>query len=311
MSRIVSLGAALQNIYLIDHNDFTPPPVVINQKVTVDKISYQVGGGGVNTALMFAEYGHETILISSIAEDIAGGAILSALNREDIDSSYLYLDPKKPTGTSIILLDSNSSTNVTLTHHGAAKTTAGYTATDLDLIHPDWIYATTAYGDMDILRDFFEQAHLGGTKVMFNPGPDELGQPKKLIGLLEDVDILYVNKTEAAKLVPGAILTELLSHLNNYVETAIITDGAMGGIASNREEAYRFGIYEDVKKKDATGAGDAFGAGFLAHYADGHNFKDSLIFASANATSVVGQIGGNSSFISKKKALHPMPIQKI
>ena len=100
-------------------------------------------------------------------------------------------------------------------------------------------------------------------------------------------------------------------HLQNYVEIAIITDGAMGGIATDGKETYRFGLYEDVKPKDATGAGDAFGSGFLAHYADGKSFKSSLVFASANSTAVVSVLGANKGILTGAEKLHPMPIQKI
>ena len=184
---------------------------------------------------------------------------------------------------------------------------------DLDLIQPDWLYTTTLRGNMKTLLNFFEKAKSLGAKTMFNPGVKELAEPKKLIGLLEDVDILLVNKSEAAKIVPGVLLSELLYHLNNYVPIVIITDGPMGGIAGNREtgETYRFGIYEDVKIKDATGAGDAFGSGFLAHLAAGHSFKKSLVFASANSTAVVGKIGANHGILTGTEELHPMPIQKL
>ena len=133
----------------------------------------------------------------------------------------------------------------------------------------------------------------------------------KCTKLLKYVDVLNVNKSEASKLVPGVMLEELLYHLNNYVETVIITDGPMGGIAGNGTEVYRFGIYEDKKIKDATGAGDAFGSGFLAHLAAGHSFRNSLIFASANSTAVVAKIGANKGILTDAEKLHPMPIQKL
>ena len=85
----------------------------------------------------------------------------------------------------------------------------------------------------------------------------------------------------------------------------------MGGIAGNGSEVYRFGIYEDVAMRDATGAGDAFGSGFLAHFASGHSFRNSLMFASANSTSVVTKLGANKGLLYGDEPLHPMPIQKL
>jgi sugar/nucleoside kinase (ribokinase family) len=217
----------------------------------------------------------------------------------------------KSTGTSVILLDSKRGERTILTCRGASEKFDNFSADDLDLIQPDWLYVTTLRGDMYTLLKFFEKAKSIGTKIMFNPGVRELTDVKKLIGLLEDVDVLLVNKQEAAQIVPGVLLTELLYRLNNYVDTVIITDGAMGGIASNGSEAYRFGIYEDMHVKDATGAGDAFGSGFLAHLAAGKSFRNSLVFASANSTAVVSKIGANRGALTGKEPLHPMPIQKI
>lgn len=322
MARIVSLGAALQDIYLVDHDDLKPTviggeaifgKVLVGAKVDIDKLHYEVGGGGVNSAITFSRHGHEAILISNIAKDPAGEAIMRTLDREEIDNSYMNFIERKTTGTSVVLLDSGGGERTILTYRGASEKFDNLSAEDLDLAQPDWIYTTTLRGDMETLEKFFDKAKQIGAKIMFNPGVKELAETKKLINLLKYVDVLLVNKSEASQIVPGVLLTELLYHLNNYVPIVIITDGAMGGIAGNREtgEIYRFGIYEDGKVKDATGAGDAFGSGFLAHFTSGHSFRNSLVFASANSTSVVSQIGANRGILTGHEDLHPMPIQKI
>lgn len=320
MARIVSFGSALQDIYLVDHDDLVPTnigdeaifgKVLVGSKVDIDKISYEVGGGGINSAIAFARHGHETIFMGNVGKDPAGAAVVKKINREGIDSSYMKILERKTTGTSVILLDSKSGERTILTCRGASERFENFDESDLELVQPDWLYVTTLRGDMETLARFFKKAKKLGTKIMFNPGVRELAEAKELAGLLKNVDILLVNKSEAAKIVPGKILLELLYHLNNYVETAIITDGAMGGIAGNGEEIYRFGIYEDKKVKDATGAGDAFGAGFLAHFAAGHSFRNSLMFASANSTSVVSQLSSNRGLLTGLEPLHPMPIQKI
>lgn len=320
MARIVSLGSALQDIYMIDHDDLVPTEigdaaifgkVLLGSKVDIDRISYEVGGGGVNSAITFARHGHEAIFMGNIAHDPAGAAVIKVLAQESIDDSYVNFLGRKTTGTSVVLLDDNSGERTILTYRGASEQFGNFNEADLNLIQPDWLYATTLRGDMDTLLRFFKKAEELGVKVMFNPGVKELEQIDYLTNMLKYVDILNVNKEEAAKIVPGITMTELLYHLNNYVGTVIITDGAMGGIAGNGHEIYRFGIYEDKKVKDATGAGDAFGSGFLAALAAGKPFKSALVFASANSTSVVSRLGANKGILTGAEKLHPMPIQKI
>lgn len=306
MARIVSLGNCSQNIYLSDRDDlFFAVPT--GTKLDIDQISYAVGGGGLNAAVSFARYGHETILIGDLANDSAGEAILATLDEEGIDNSYISRN-HTTTDTSIILLNSANAERTILNCRGIKKF-APFDENDLDLIQPHWLYVSTLNGDMNVLRRFFEKAKENNIKVMFNPGPAELAEPQKVLGLLEDIDILLVDKADAANLVPGTILTELLSRLHNYVKTIIITAGPMGGIATNDTETYRFGIYEDVPVKDATGVGDAFGAGFLSSFAANHDFKRSLIFASANSTAVIQKIGYNC--LNGRAKLHEMPIQQL
>lgn len=320
MARIVSLGSALQNIYLIDRDDFVGAEVggssifsrlVIGTKVDIDRISYEIGGGGTNSATSFARHGHETIYIGNIGNDPAGEAVLAVLDQEGIDTSFISRLSRKTTGCSTILLDAKSGERTLLTHRGASAEFKNLDPNDLDLIHPDWIYISSLRGDMETILKFIEKAHSVGCKVMFNPGSLELDQPKKMLGLLQDVDVLIVNKLEASKIVPGQVLAELLSHLSNYVPAAIITDGSMGAIATDGQDTYRLGVYEQVKAKDTTGAGDAFGSGFLAHFAAGHSFRSSLIFGAANSASVVQQFGAKRGILTGREPLHPMPIQKI
>lgn len=320
MSRIVSLGSATQNIYLTDRDDFVSSEIgeesifgkiLIGSNIDIDNIAYKVSGGAVNSAISFARHNHESIVISNISHDFAGENILSKLDEENIDSSFIHFLPRKSTGCSVILTDSKSNKQTTLTHQGSSAIYDNLNEDDLDLIKPDWIYATSLNGDMHTLLRFFEKAHSIGTKIMFNPGLSELNHPKQLVGLLSDVDILLVNKSEAAKIVSGNTLSELLYRLSNYLDYVIITDSETGGIATNKAESFRFGIYEDVKVKDINGVGDAFGSGFLAHYAAGHSFKDSIVFASANAASVISKLGANTGVLTGKEKLHQMPIQLI
>lgn len=320
MARIVSLGSALQDIYLIDHDDLVATSigeaaifgkVLVGSKVDIDRISYEVGGGGVNSSITFARHGHEAIFMGNVSRDPAGAAIVRTLDREGVDNSYVKFLERKTTGTSVVLLDTKSGERTILTCRGASEQFGNFEASDLDLIQPDWLYVTTLRGDMQTLEKFFRHAKELDIKIMFNPGVRELENQKELLKLLKYVDVLNVNKEEASQLVPGVVLAELLYHLNGYAPTVIITDGAMGGIAGNGSEIYRFGIYEDVRIKDATGAGDAFGSGFLAALTSGKSFRSALIFASANSTAVVTKIGANRGILTGRERLHPMPIQKV
>ena len=60
MARIVSVGAALQDVYLIDHDDFGINKrgyfnqIELGSKIDIDKIHFSTGGGATNAATTFA-----------------------------------------------------------------------------------------------------------------------------------------------------------------------------------------------------------------------------------------------------------------
>ena len=319
MARIVSLGSALQDIYLIDRDDFSATAfgdksifgdLAIGSKVDIDRIGYYVGGGGTNSAVEFARHGHESILLTNIGHDTAGDAILSSMDEENVDTSYITYS-RKSTGCSIVLLDAKTGERTILTHRGASAKFGNLHEDDLELARPDWLYITSLKGDLETLRLFIKKAKSLDIKIMLNPGSEELAERQHLLRFLSDVDVLLLNQREAHLLVPGELLTEQLSHLSSYVKTVLLTAGSMGAIATDGSETYRFGLYEDVKVKDTTGAGDSFGSGFLAHYAAGYSFRNSLIYASANSTSVVSRLGAHAGLLTGSEDLHPMPIQRI
>ena len=318
MAKIVSLGSALEDIYLIDRDDFVASnigdtsifgKIEIGTKVDIDRVIYDVGGGGTNTATTFARLGHEAVYVGNISHDPAGESILQKLDEEGIDTSYISYS-RKSTGLSVVMLDAKTGERTILTHRGASSRYDNISESILDEIKPDWLYISTLRGDMETIERFVVKAHSVGAKIMFNPGKLEISQLDRLLSILPSINILLVNKTEASEIVPGSILSELASHLSNYCDEVLITDSSNGGIYASKEESYRFGVYEDIKVKDTTGAGDAFGSGFLAARAGGKDIPDCITIASANSTSVVANIGAKQGIINRIGHLHQMPIQK-
>lgn len=319
MSRIAVLGAASEEVILVDRDDFEALPLdgqsifgklAIGSNVDIDKAVFTVGGDGASSAVTLARFGHEVIYLGNLANDAAGEAVNSCFDQENIDNSYIeYLNGS--TACTVTLLDVKTTERTRLEFKGVAKRTDALDSANLETIAPDWLYAGSLSGDMNKLLDFFAAAHALGAKVLFAPGPAEFKNRKKLVSLLSDVDVLVLNKQEAASLVPGVVLTELLSRLSNYCQTVLITDGVMGAIATNHNAAYRLGVYEQVHLRDTTGAGTAFAAGFLAAYADSEEFEPALRFAAANAAKVTQDYGPIAGILTSDHKLHPMPITKI
>lgn len=317
MVKILSIGAAVQDVFLSHSEEFKEVcknphecflQLTLGSKADVNKIDFTTGGGAMNAAVTFARQGLDSEFMGAVGDDPAAHAVLSELDKEGVAAGRVTTSKHYNTGYSVLLLAPSGERTI-LTYRGAST---HYTINDFDLtgVSADWLYISNMSGKMDILDKIFTQARELGMKIMFNPGKKELQQSEKLRGLLEDVDVLLVNREEMKMIVEGEDLEELVLHGLNVVPSVIVTDGPSGVMASDGRVVVRAGMYEDVKVVDRTGAGDAFGSGFLSQYAVGKSLKDSIIFASANSTSVVTKIGAKTAILHKGVELHDMPISE-
>jgi ribokinase len=318
MVKICSLGAASQDVFLAgkgikshlnpESNEYVEE-FKLGAKIDVDSVVFSTGGGATNAAVTFARQGIESSFIGKLGRDMAGQAVISELDNEHVQSDDVIYSERLGTQYSTVLLADDGERTI-LIYRGAAHT---HTAGDYENIEYnayDWLYISSFAGAMDALNVIITKAKKAGVKVAFNPGQGELGQLKKLRPLLEDVDILIVNKEEAALIVEGIELEELARHALHYVPVVIVSDGPNGVLATDGKTIVRGGMYEDVKVIDRTGAGDAFGSGFLSQWAIGEGLKQSIIFASANSTSVVTHIGAKKGILHHTARLHAMPISE-
>lgn len=318
MVKILAIGAAVQDVFLSHSEELKPVSdktadelflkIELGSKNDVNNIDFSTGGGATNAAVTFARQGLNAEFMGTIGHDPAGLAVLNDLDKEGIETSRISYSEKFSTGYSVVLLASNGERSF-LTYRGAS-THYDIKNFDLDDSDADWIYVSSMAGSMDTLDKIFTQANKLGIKIFFNPGKDELRQIHKLKGLLSDVDVLSVNREEAQLIVEGENLEDLTRRLLHYVSVAIVSDGPNGVIASDGKTIVRAGMYEDVKVIDRTGAGDAFGSGFLSQWSQGKSLKDSIVFASANSTSVVMKIGAKAGILHKGVKLHAMPLDE-
>ena len=315
--RMLAIGAAVQDVFLSHSDEFTPVienphesfmKLDLGAKADVNNITFSTGGGATNAAVTFARQGLHSQFMGTIGHDPAGQAVLDDLDKEGVDTTHVSYSAKYSTGYSVLLLAPNGERTI-LTYRGAST---HYDAKHFDLsdCEADWLYVSSMAGSMEAIDKIFTQAKQLGIKIMFNPGKGELKQLVKLKALLEDVDVLSGNKEEMQTIVEGVDLEELVRHALHYVPAAIISDGPNGVLASDGKTIVRAGMYEDVPVIDRTGAGDAFGSGFLSQWAQGRSLKESIIFASANSTSVVTKIGAKAGILHHETKLHAMPINE-
>jgi len=313
---MLAIGKASQDVFLQSSKDFQPyvhkgvqyEQLPLGKKIHVDNMIITTGGNATNVAVTFARQGLHSKYAWELGLDAISTSILTNLDEEGVDTSHVHQhDGFKPSYSTILLAPTGERT--VLNYAGTPAKGHG-TPVDLDVLEDvDWVYLSSI-NNMELLDKIVSRAAKHGVKVMMNPSGLELAEPEKLKSIIEDIEVIALNKEEAQTLVHGETLEELARHLTHFVPVAVVSDGPDGVVAADGKTIVRAGMYEDVKVIDRLGAGDAFGSGFLSQWAQGKSLKDSVIFASANSTSVVTKIGAKEGILHAPNKLHSMPISE-
>lgn len=313
--KVISIGAAVQDV-ILRGRIFEPhrgddgekiEEFSLGSKNEVEAITHSTGGGATNASVTFARQGLHSFYMGKIGDDVPGKVVMDTLRQDNVDTSLVSQSKDLGTGFSAILLSPNGERTV-LTYRGASS---DYHLKESDFFNQtaDWLYVSSLSGDVAALRTIVAYAQKHDIKLAANPGKGELKEKKLLRELLPAFSILSLNKEEMATLFSGETAKDLAVQAAKQVPLVLVTDGPKGAYACDGTKVYKAGVYEDVPVIDRLGAGDAFTSGFVASIARGETVEQALTLASANSTSVVGQIGSKAGILHHSARLHDMPIQ--
>lgn len=293
---VVTIGAATQDTFLlarefaverIHNQEVLLVPAAT--KLDIPDIANDTGGGATNAAVVFARCGLKTACMAKIGVDGAGREVEHSLEKERVHN-LLIRDRAHQTGRSVVLKGPQGEDTL-LSHRGAGYE---YTSKDFSMkgISASWLYISSLAGDLSLLSRLLKWAAEQGIKVAVNPGQLELNKAIRLKRILKQADVVILNRQEAVRLFEEDDMYDLLRLARRAGwHSVVVTDAARGSWLLDGSYVYQTGIYKDVKVIDRTGAGDAFGAGFIAAIHMGRSLEQALSFAGANATSVIGYIG--------------------
>ena len=169
------------------------------EKIEMDRLAYDIGGGATNAAVNFANLDFKTGIIIKIGEDLNSQAVLNRLKEKNVDSSMVLRSSKHKTGFSVILTSFEGDRTVLM--HRGANNKIELKNIDLEKIkNTKWIYFASLSGDSNqILGEMAEIAEANGINTAFNPGSTQLKRGlDDLKKILKTAEILIMNRSEAS-----------------------------------------------------------------------------------------------------------------
>ncbi len=287
-------------------------------KVEIDEFQRNIGGGGLNTAINFANLGFKTTTMAKMgSKDEIQGVIKKKLKEANVDTANVIQSESHMTGFSIILVSFQGDRTV-LAHRGANGHIESKDI-DYDIIkNSKWLYVAPLSGKSNrVLDDLAKFAKENDINLSINAGTTAIKKGEKYFSnIIKAAKILVLNKEEAQMLTGISVRPDTKCEKFSQCEIhpdviaihkklragsnaiVIVTDGKNGVTAYDGKDFYKCGEFK-AQVVSTLGAGDCFASTFTAAVEKfGYNIEKALEYASVNAAAVVEHFGAQEGFLS-------------
>jgi sugar/nucleoside kinase (ribokinase family) len=224
--------------------------------------------------------------------------VIKLLREEGVGTKYLQRKPGLG-GYGVVI--NYQAERTILSYYGVP--TGEFLSEDED-VDASWVYLTTGGGSYEeFYRKAVDWTVKKGVKLAFNPGTWQVKAGDALKYVYEKTDLLFVNKEEATIVLSaqdsGFNIKDLLRGLHEWgAKIVVITDGPEGTYCFDGSN-YLYMPIVPAPVVERTGAGDAFGAGFMAAILSGKNVEEALKWGTCDSGSVLGFVGPEAGLLTK------------
>ncbi|OGZ70625.1 MAG: hypothetical protein A3F47_01375 [Candidatus Staskawiczbacteria bacterium RIFCSPHIGHO2_12_FULL_38_11] len=294
----------------------------LGSKIDVDSIEFHTGGGGTNTAATFALQGFKTAFCGMVDGDTSARELLNELKKLKVNTSLVQKTNKKPTNHSIIIFSENQDRTI-LAYRGASELLEKKDI-PFEKLKTKWMYLAPLSGLLlspaealakegaTLFEYIVDFAVKNNIKIALNPGIAQLS----LVNFTEiskKIDVLILNQEEASFLTktPFGDEKEIFKKISEICKSIIVmTRGGEGVMVSDGKNLYSAKPYIERKIVDTTGAGDAFGSGFVSEFIRSQDIEKAIQLGMANSAGALSEVGAKSGLLKKNQEFYKVEVER-
>ncbi len=273
----------------------------------VDTMELHTGGCASNTGYALSKLGISTGLMGKVGNDGFGDFIINYMKDAGLDMRGVKRSEKTNTSATMVMVSSDGER--TFFHYLGANAELCYEDIDFDIIKETKILQISGTFlmpnfDGEPTAKVLKKAREWGIITSLDTAWDSKGNWMKLIEpCLEHIDI-FLPSFEEAKMITGKTTPpEVAEFLLSYgIGTVVLKMGEDGSYVRTRDREEYIPIFK-VNTVDATGAGDAFVAGFLAGISKGMDHFESARLGNAVGACCVTAIGASAGIKSMEETI--------
>ncbi len=253
-----------------------------------------IGGKGMNQAVLMARAGLDVSFIAPVGSDLAGERARDLLTHEPLDARLLSV--VAPTDQSIIyvaeggenIIVSSAAAADSLTPAHAKAAAKDWASGDLLVLQGNLSYVTTS--------ELLKLAQDRGVRTLVNPSPIRWSWN----GLWGAIDTAILNREELAQVSGLQDVASGLEFLSAHGATPLVTLGRQGARLNSCGQQYEASA-APAQVVDTAGAGDTFCAAYVASVERGASQQIALDRAARAAAITIGRPGTYSAFPSRSE----------
>ncbi|MDD9993690.1 MAG: sugar kinase [Rhodospirillales bacterium] len=269
----------------------------------VDNFRRGWGGDTANFVLAAARLGGECGYVTRVGRDAFGAAFITMLETHGVDASHVEADAERHTGLYFVTYSEERKHRFDYVRRGSAA--SHLTGADIDpdyvagarVLHASGISQAISRSCADAVRVAMGTAQEADTTVSYDANVrPALGDRDTLRHNFEAAvtlaDIVFVSEEDSAYLYGGTSLEAVLDRIvGERPRLAVAKLGADGCLIKSEAGEYcRIPAWR-VDAVDATGAGDAFSAGFVLSLVRGAELTEAGRYANAVGALTASGVG--------------------
>jgi 2-dehydro-3-deoxygluconokinase len=270
-----------------------------------DTFEKKIGGAELNVAIGCSRLGLKSGLITRLGNDDFGKYIIRTTRGEGVDISQVKLVEGYNTSVYFreVLADGSSRSF----YYREKSPTSTISVEDLDeeyfknakVLHITGVFPSINKNNQKVILESVKLAKKFNLIISLDPNIRLKMWTKEeakafIEKLLPDVDILLIGDEEVQLLLGEVSIDKAIKTFHNYgIEKVIVKKGSKGAVGSDGKNIYDVEAIKPIALVDTVGAGDGFAAGFLTALLKGQSLEESVKFANAVGSLVVGVEGDN------------------
>ena len=271
----------------------------------VDDANLVIGSSAAIFACGLARLGLKTTIIGKVGDDIFGKYMVESLNARNVDTSGVIVDPKIPTGLTLILAKKED--RAILTYLGSISAMR-YSEIDFSLIYCSRHLHLGGFFLLNNLRPeipkLFHTARDRGLSISMDTNCDPAGKwGGGLQEAIKHIDVLLPNDREARAIAGEDNLDRAVDILAKSVPMLGIKLGRHGAMCRRGSEETMLQRSLPVEVIDTVGAGDSFDAGFVYGYLNKWNLTKTLKLAVSCGSLSTREAGGTEAQAALSEAM--------